>query len=207
MSNLIGPRDHITWLSVNVRLDGVTEVRWALPNGEVRMTVQMTAGPTLLQRTWDLLDAEMNAIIANQFGDDDILLKHKTRARAIAEVLAMFMVPHFSTPEDIAREAQRRHLARVDGDTEYETPGLGSRRYEPPAAAILERADEARRSAKTKTRVPRTPRTPQPSGKRIPDQAVETSKQGISTGMFTPAQIGQMYGMTAAEVKAQLGLD
>ena len=128
---------------------------------------------------------------------------HKIRARAIADVLAMFMVPHFTTSDQIAKEAVARYHARQAGDTEYETAGLGSRRYEPPAAVVMSRAEEARKPAKTKTRAPSTPR---PTGKKIPDAAIETSLKGIQSKMFTPAQIGSMYGMTAAEVKAQLGL-
>lgn len=205
-SNLIGPRDHTAWLSEYTRLDGISEITWAMPNGEKRVTLQMTAGPTLLQRTWDLLDAEVDLIFDPS---GEYIEYHKNRARAIAEVLAMFMVPHFASADEISKEAMKRRKAREAGDTEYETAGLGSRRYEPPAAAILERAREQGRNApaKTKTRAPRTPRTQPPSGKRIPEQAIETAKQGISTGMFTVAQIATGYGMTEAEVKAQLGLD
>lgn len=206
-SNLIGPRDHTAWLSEYTRLDGISEITWAMPNGEKRVTLQMTAGPTLLQRTWDLLDAEVDLIFDPS---GEYIEYHKNRARAIAEVLAMFMVPHFASADEISKEAMKRRKAREAGDTEYETAGLGSRRYEPPAAAILERAREQGRNApaKTKTRAPRTPRrVQQPTGKRIPEQAIETAKQGISTGMFTVAQIATGYGMTEAEVKAQLGLD
>lgn len=203
MSNLMAPRDAVTWLSENVRLDGISEIRWAMPNGEKKVTVQMSAGPTLLQRTWDLLDAKVNFIMDDSLNAAPEKERAKYEARGIADVLAMFMVPHFATSDDIVREAMRRYKAREAGDTEYETAGLGSRRYEPPAAVVMARADEARKPAKTKTRAPSTPRA---TGKKIPDAAIETSLKGIQSKMFTPAQIGSMYGMTAAEVKAQLGL-
>jgi hypothetical protein len=208
MSNLIGPKDHITWLSSNTRLDGITEIRWAMPNGEKRMTVQMTAGPTLLQRTWDLLDAKMEVIMVKpELGRDDTTswMEAKQQARGIAEVLAMFMVPHFSTADEIAREAVARYKARQSGDTEYETAGLGSRRYEPPAATILERANE-RRSAPAATKTRRQPVKRAATGNKIPDGAVNTVKNAISGGMFTLAQVAKTYSMTEAEVKSQLGL-
>lgn len=65
--------------------------------------------------------------------DDHIKYERvKGQARGMAVLLARFMVPFFSTPDDIAKEAKRRWEARQRGE-DYETPGLGSRKFEFPS--------------------------------------------------------------------------
>ena len=197
---MLCPRDVVYLISVFGRRDGVTEITFATKDGTRKKVNTVTGGPTLLQRTWDMLDAELDAIIANQFGDEAEILKHKTRARAIAEVLAMFMVPHFETADEIAKEAGRRHKAKLDGDTEYETPGLGSRKFEPPAGtrslASEARDKSPRRAAKKSAAV---------AQKRMPSEAIPGAKQALEMKMMTVAQIAKMYGVTEDEVKRAVG--
>lgn len=194
---LLAPRGAVALLSVFGRRDGVTEIRWAMPSGEKKVTNQVTAGPTLLQRTWDMLDAELEAIIANQFGDDDVIAKHKNRARAIAEVLAMFMVPHFTTADEIAQEASRRHQAKLNGDTEYETPGLGSRRYEPPPGSPIRGGMESR-----ETKAPARKRSAFKSGPKLDPAQVEFCKKALSDGTLDAPTLAGMFKVPVAVVEA-----
>lgn len=79
---------------------------------------------TLVQQMWDLLDEEMNGAMQDIPGT-------KIRARAIAECVAIFMVPFFTTADEVAKEALKRYKAKQAGE-EYETPGIGARKYERP---------------------------------------------------------------------------
>lgn len=209
---MYAPLDATAFLSLRSRLDGIQEIRWATRSGGRKTTYEyspfqtsrgdfiMPEGPSLLQRTWYMIDTEMQ-IIKDPNAERDTVLKAKVRARTLAEVLAMFMVPHFSTPDEIASEAMRRWQARESGDNEYETVGLGLRKYEPPPSSPnkYEEQVEGKKSTKKKS-------APKSTGHRIPEAAVATSKQAIEMQMFTVAQIAKSYSMTEAEVKAQLGL-
>jgi hypothetical protein len=158
----------------------------------------MGAGPTLLQQVWDMLDVEVDLIYSERIEFKDY---HKHRARMIAEVLALFMPPHFRTPDEVAREGIKRYKAREAGDDRYETAGLGSRAFEPPPAAVAAAAE-----FRTSSRTPAKRSAPKPSGKSVPDSALPAVKQALETGMFTVAQIAKTYGMTEDEVKAQFSI-
>lgn len=101
--------------------------------GESKVSWSVTK--TLVQQMWGLLDDTMDELkMAAERDDRDF---YRTRARALAECIAIFMTPFFESADDIAREANKRWKARSEGDTEYETPGLGIRRYESAAQAHL----------------------------------------------------------------------
>lgn len=155
----------------------------------------MAAGPTLLQRTWDMLDSHMEELTRTDI-DTQAKLVIASKARAVAEVLAMYMPPHFNTADEIAREAKRRWEAKQKGET-YETPGLGSRAYEPPPGTPIRSLDE---KPARKTTVSRK------SGKQIPEAALENVKKAVDSGMFTIQMVAKTYGMTNDEVATQLGL-
>lgn len=161
----------------------------------------MGAGPNLLQKTWGLLDAEVDLI--KDPGGQEFVEYHKAKARGIAEVLALFMPPHFTTGDEIVREALRRYNARTSGDNEYETAGLGSRRLEPPPGATRQTSQKQAPQKEVRT-VPAGSRTR--AVKEIPSSAVDTSRKGIEQGMFTVAMIAKMYGTTEEQVVSQLDL-
>jgi len=96
----------------------------------------MAGGPTLVQQMWDLLDAR-TAELMKPVPDEEILTT-RGQARGIAQCLALFMQPHFSTADDVVREAVKRYKAKQEG-TDYETPGLGSRSLESPPLFIAPR--------------------------------------------------------------------
>lgn len=103
--------------------------------GESKVSWSVTK--TLVQQMWDKLDAEYAEIKRGSIDPE----YNKARARAFAECIAIFMRPFFETADDIVKEAMRRYDAKAAGDTEYETPGIGHRRYETAAMAHASRAD------------------------------------------------------------------
>lgn len=200
----LAPVGAVAPLGEFARADGIHELRWAMADSSRKVTFEyypfdrrsegMGAGPTLLQRVWDMLDAEVNEIQAPGIHSNEY---HKIRARALADVLAMFMVPHFTTSDEIVKESLRRYKARIDGDTEYETAGLGSRRFEPPPGTDQIKYTDSKPIKQT---------APKSSGNRIPESGIKSVHTGLSTGMFTLPMIAKMYKMTEAEVKEQLGI-
>lgn len=192
---LLAPRGAVALLSVYGRRDGVTEIRWALPGGEKKVTNQVTAGPTLLQRTWDMLDEVMVAIMEPP-GDPE---KHdaQIRARAIADVLAMFMVPHFKTRDEISAEAVRRYQAKQNGDTEYETPGLGSRRYEAPPGSPIRGSIESR-----ETKAPAKKRSAFKAGPKLDPAQVEFCKKALGDGTLDAATLAGMFKVPVSVIEA-----
>lgn len=102
----------------------------------------MAYGPSLLQQLWDEMDRTteqlMNPAVMVEVqlpGTSEITSMSnevaKGRARGIAHALSLFMMPHFTTEDAVVREAVKRYKMKKAGE-EYETPGLGSRTYEPP---------------------------------------------------------------------------
>jgi hypothetical protein len=134
---------------------------------------------------WEMLDVEFSVLAAEDFKNE----VRKARARAIAECIALFMKPHFVTADDVIREAKKRH----ESDEEYETPGLGVRRFEtePPYTTG---AVKPRRGA------PKPP-APKPA-KEIDEQIKKAIKFALESGMFTPDQVAKTYGLTVTEVNA-----
>jgi hypothetical protein len=213
-SNLYGPLAHVTWLSANIRLDGIAEIRWAMPDGTVRTTNQMAAGPTLVMKMWDALDKSMTEIMEAKYPVDQE--RAKIRARAQAEFIALYMTPHFTTADSVAIEARKRYNARQkdtpEYDPEYETPGLGTRRYQPPPGTEKYGVNSRTEPGKSVSKTRKAPGSSSSSskatrtGKKLPEDSLATIKQGVETGMFTVAQISKMYSVSEDEVKEQLGL-
>lgn len=172
---------------------GITKVSWGVTK-------------TLVQQMWDKLDDEVNEIMDNKSVNPDY---HRARARAFAECLAIFMVPFFTTADDVAKEGLRRYKARKEGDSEYETIGLGARRYETPS-------DAARRPVGPTTGAPGSqargrgsrPAAGAPAKVQIrlseKDQAaIKKAHEGMPA-IFTVAVLAKQFGATEAEVRAIL---
>lgn len=89
---------------------------------------------TLVEKAWAQLDAEVDQIAAEAAkaptaeSEAHIALL-KARARGKAEILFLFMSPHFNSVDEIAVEAARRKQYR-DAGAEYTSPGMGTRRTE-----------------------------------------------------------------------------
>jgi len=89
----------------------------------------MAAGESILTIAWRQLDETVDQIVAlgvagatpeQQYDLDQL----KAAARGKAEILALFMTPHFADADAISAEAARRYTARVTGDADYKTAGL-----------------------------------------------------------------------------------
>ena len=144
--------------------------------------VSWSVAKTLVEQMWEMLDVEYQVLAADNFNNDI----RKARARAIAECIALFMKPHFVTSDDVIREAKKRY----ENGEEYETPGLGARRFEtePPYTTG---AVKPRRGA---------PKPPKPSS--LDEKTKATLKFALESGMFTPEQLAKNYGVSVDEVNA-----
>jgi hypothetical protein len=97
-------------------LGGMTRISW------------MTYGPSLLEQLWLDADSAYRIAISDRLGNEPVKDYHKGYLNAMCKALALFMMPHFSTPKEIGAELKKRHESGDD----YETPGLNERRYDPP---------------------------------------------------------------------------
>lgn len=184
--------------------------------GETRWSWDVTK--TLVEQIWDKLDAEMVKIKSapTSSAEQVDVLQATQRARAFAEVLAIFMVPHFRTADDIAREAAKRYKAKQAGE-DYETPGLGSRRYEtaanvPRSAAPgwhpapdggytsdPAQAGYARRGGRTATRTATKPEV------KLGEKEQTAIKFAHESGMFKVADLAKTYGVSEAVINQIIG--
>jgi len=102
-------------------------------NGQTHYSWEITM--TLVETMWAILDNEFDKLIAlNSERDgknDDLRAFAQHRLRGMAEMTALYMSPHFRDADEIAREVVHRKQMR-DAGQPYETPGIGSRRYEMP---------------------------------------------------------------------------
>lgn len=194
--------------------------------GESKVSWSVTK--TLVQQMWDKLDAELDEIkghwridggwVSPSLVDPEY---HKVRARALAECIAIFMTPFFETADDIAHEAMRRWEARRDSNDEYETPGLGARRYETAAQAHLSATpgwygtaqdgytanpDHAGTPTATRTRT-RTAAPPRAVTIKPEDETAMQKAYEAMPQIFTPATLAKQYGYPEPAVRKLLGLD
>lgn len=85
---------------------------------------------TLVERMWEMIDEEfkeLETLKAKGVGSEEYVLL-RGKLRGYAEMLALFMSPYFKDANEITREVVKRSKAEAD----YETPGIGSRRFETP---------------------------------------------------------------------------
>ena len=121
------------------------------PSG-VTTNIGASLTQSILEKAW----GELDRVVADlKSGRDDIERDFlRGKARGIAEVLALFMPPHFRTPDEIARESMKRwQAATADPPQTHETPGLGSLRYTFPEdpkykTALAQVAETKRRREK-----------------------------------------------------------
>lgn len=144
-------------------------------------------GPSLLEKTWNELDAITARIIAGSATEAD-----KGYARGLAFTLSLFMAPHLTTSQDVAREAKKRHDMKAAGE-DYETPGLGSRIYEPPPGNNKYSTD-APEKQKIKASKPQPP-TPNLTPEQI--VAINNAKT-----FFTSEELAEMYKTTPAFIES-----
>ena len=175
-------------LLAHLRTDGVCEKTYRLPDGSKRTIFDIKVPEdktrmTLIGQMWDELDRVTEPLAQGQGTDYD-----KGYARGVAAMLAMFMVPHFTTADEIVREAVKRYKAKAAGE-EYETPGLGSRRMEPPPGS------------ESKYKVPATAK---PYTRKVEVKLGEQQQKAIKfakeSGMFTVEVLAKTYGVSVAVI-------
>lgn len=106
---------------------------------------------TLLEQAWQILDSHMVQVqaLSKEHPQREVWM---ARCRGVAEVIALFMPPHFRTADEVAREAMKRYQAAQSGEPRR-TPGLGDLKYTFPsdpkyksplaqAAHVKEKADK-----------------------------------------------------------------
>lgn len=150
---------------------------------------------TLLEQAWEDLDEVMDVLMDGNL-DADQVQRFRGEARGMAKLLARFMSPHLRTADDIAREAKRRYDARKAGE-QYETPGLGHRRQEPPPGSPV-RTAPASVSAGRAT----GPRT---KASKISTLSVEERtaiKAALNSGLFEVKQLCDIYKLTPEDVES-----
>lgn len=156
---------------------------------------------------WGKLDTAVTELIEGNYppvttivsADDDgggvnqteVEHPEKTRlkgvCRGMAELLAIFMEPNFTTADQISAEAKRRYDARKAGDTAYVTPGLAPHTFGKPM-------DPAQKAANAKRPVPVQERNPAPSPvHKFTEDEVGSIKFAHESGMFTAEQLAKTY--------------
>lgn len=146
---------------------------------------------SFVEPIWRLLDESMETICGKPEGttwDEAARDRAKAQARAYANVLALQMAPFFSHPDEIAKEAMRRHKIRQTeafdperSEACYATPGIGHLRLKAAEAPL----------------VPRISKAPV-----LEETTIKAIKGALASTMFTPEQIAPMYNLTVAQVKA-----
>lgn len=159
-------------------MNGTTKVGWTV------------YGPSLLEKCW----AELDRVTARLI--DPILAGDKEQdkgyAQGLAFTLSLFMAPHLTTSQDIAREAKRRYENK--DNPEYCTPGLAERKYEPPPGDHkLSRQTEHR--AKVMATKPKVSHT-------LTEQQISMIKAGAE--MFSAEDLAPMYGVSVAVIQSLL---
>lgn len=157
--------------------NGTTKVGWTV------------YGPSLLEKTWFELDVVTHRLMTKTSLETD-----RGYAQGLAFTLALFMAPHLTTPNDVAREAKKRWEMKQAGE-EYTTPGLGERRYEPPPG-------DHKLSRQTEQRA-KVSAAPKP--KRVTwltDEQVEMVK--AAAGMFSAADLAGMYEVPVEVIESLL---
>lgn len=158
--------------------------------------VSWSVAKTLLETVWDQFDGTIDAIKTPDPLLDQMALENlKGQARAYSRMLAVFMVPQFTSEEEIAREGMKRWKMRQAGE-EYDTPGLGARRYEgPPAKQGVSTTPDASRH------IPG--RKPLVAHKLTPGELTQL-KNAHASGMFDIPDLAHIYKLSEETVTAIL---
>jgi hypothetical protein len=108
------------------------------PNGEpvshmcpytlIKRKDDMPAGPSIIEKMWAEADRTFELFNSTPDSMDARRDQLKGRLRGLCFALSLCMTPHFNTEDEVAREIIKRNKS----GSEYETPGIGVRRYEPP---------------------------------------------------------------------------
>lgn len=88
----------------------------------------MPAGPSIIQKFWDELDAIVDTIITSRDKPMDPAEREeiqdlKGQARGLAKAIQIISVPHFEDENAVSKHAAKRWAAARDGEDLPLTPG------------------------------------------------------------------------------------
>lgn len=166
---------------------------------------------TLVEHMWEKIDKEfviLKTTLKDELPESRDVANQTGRLRGMAEMIAIFMTPHFQDADSIARECSRRYKAKLAGEP-YETAGLGSRAQEPPAyqmsayAAETEKAKadvtrRAHQSAAAQKAAPARARsgTITKAEPKIDAETAQTIREMYATGRVTVKQFADLYSVS-----------
>jgi hypothetical protein len=138
---------------------------------------------TLVEELWQKLDEGYARLLR----PDGTALERefvKGRLRGLAEATCIFMKPHFTNPDDIVREVVKRRQSGPD----YETPGLGQRRYEAPPGTVHPQRESV---------------TARPE---VDQSTLKAIHNGHEAGM-TLVQLGNIFKMSVVHIQELLKIE
>jgi hypothetical protein len=138
---------------------------------------------TILENAWIKLDALLTTLLDDNLEPED-KISLRNQCRGMAEILALFMSPHFTTGDEVSREAKRRYDSRKAGE-DPGTPGLGPVKLAPA------------RGVAQPTQLPVTAAKPV---HKLNDTEVAAIKHAASSG-FDPADLAKVYKVSVEVIK------
>jgi len=165
-------------------------------------TDNMTWGKSILEKAWDMLDQEVDQIMAVRDRGAEITEGMKANSRGKAEILALFMHPYFENADDISREAMRRYKSRLAGE-ECITPGVGAGRLILPEGARKEAIGKPVPSTipDAQPAQPRRPAPPAAKKHKLTDEEVAIIKERLEGG-FPVDMLAAAYEVTPAIIRS-----
>ncbi len=199
-----GPHNMNALLSSSGRTTGIHVLTWSVGEDSHRVEtyeyytyprkIEMSHPEPLLFSLWELLQSKMQVIMEYQPDDDMVKAsareRAKNEARGIAEALAILMKPFIDNADDVAR-----HAARYYKDNTYDVPGLGTHLWDP-----MMNPDGTPR---TQVSEPKAAPARRMLGKKLTEAEAVAVKQALTSGMFTVAQLAEVYKVSAVEIEAQ----
>lgn len=164
-------------------------------SGEITMT--------LVHKMWATADLVMDELVASMALQEteptderkEDILKAQGKLRGICLCLAIFMIPHFTTEEEIAKEIRIRYRHRSKAE-DYETKGLGSRRYELPRSED----EKPKVGSPERPRITLPPAPPKATKHSLGEMEIKAIKFAADSGMFSNADLAKTYKVSEAVI-------
>lgn len=200
-----GPKNATALLHADGRATGIHEIVWATPEGQVTTieyhpyprNVNMSNPEPLLFSLWDLLQSKVQIVMGDEAGvvAEARRAEAKYQARGIAEALAILMQPFVADADAVVR-----HAVKYYKDNSYPVPGLGAHlwnsMYNADGSLRTPIASEPTKRTRTAIKAPPKPKA------TLSAADIEFAKAGLSSNMFTLADLASMFKVSEAEVQA-----
>jgi hypothetical protein len=137
---------------------------------------------TLLEQAWEKADLVYDRLCSAETEEQSKPLA--AQLNGMCQVIALFMPPLMRTPAEVGTEIRKRKNMRDAGE-HYETPGLGSRRYESATAGKPRQMPAAERATKV-----------------LSEQERKAIKFAMDSKMFKAEQLAATYDVTVEVINA-----